>query len=356
MDKLDPSHEIDEPEGLKPENELPQPEGLDPEHELESHSTSSGSSTENQRIGPARNASQREAGGESEKSESTHDLAETRAAREEKESSITQPSPQNPHPSPLPEGEGNKEEGHEDRMEKIEEDYKKSVELSGSGSSKMKVILAAVFALFATLAVLFYFFSDEIFKEEEDVVVPSPVPTAALPIPTQAPILDLTLVDTTTWKTYSDPKLNFSVKYPPTWKVNPPQDPSPLLVSEVNLSGPQGSFLLLFGSGFGGGCDNWEQIQIANEMMHVCRVQLEDGSESWGGFSKTISPEVGVMGRATINSPIEQNRGVVETILSTLNFQTNTQVACTMDAKLCPDGSSVGRTGPNCEFAPCPGN
>lgn len=31
------------------------------------------------------------------------------------------------------------------------------------------------------------------------------------------------------------------------------------------------------------------------------------------------------------------------------------QVACTMDAKLCPDGSAVGRQGPNCEFAPCPG-
>ena len=29
-------------------------------------------------------------------------------------------------------------------------------------------------------------------------------------------------------------------------------------------------------------------------------------------------------------------------------------VACTMDAKLCPDGSSVGRIPPNCEFAPCP--
>ncbi|MFH0961578.1 MAG: DUF333 domain-containing protein [archaeon] len=29
-------------------------------------------------------------------------------------------------------------------------------------------------------------------------------------------------------------------------------------------------------------------------------------------------------------------------------------VACTMDAKICPDGSAVGRTGPNCEFAPCP--
>ncbi len=30
-------------------------------------------------------------------------------------------------------------------------------------------------------------------------------------------------------------------------------------------------------------------------------------------------------------------------------------VACTMDAKQCPDGSFVGRQGPRCEFAPCPG-
>lgn len=28
--------------------------------------------------------------------------------------------------------------------------------------------------------------------------------------------------------------------------------------------------------------------------------------------------------------------------------------ACTLEAKICPDGSSVGRVGPNCEFAPCP--
>lgn len=30
-------------------------------------------------------------------------------------------------------------------------------------------------------------------------------------------------------------------------------------------------------------------------------------------------------------------------------------VACTLEAKLCSDGSYVGRQGPNCEFAPCPG-
>lgn len=29
-------------------------------------------------------------------------------------------------------------------------------------------------------------------------------------------------------------------------------------------------------------------------------------------------------------------------------------IACTMEAKQCPDGSYVGRVGPDCEFAPCP--
>lgn len=30
-------------------------------------------------------------------------------------------------------------------------------------------------------------------------------------------------------------------------------------------------------------------------------------------------------------------------------------VVCTKDAKICPDGSTVGRVGPDCAFAPCPG-
>lgn len=29
-------------------------------------------------------------------------------------------------------------------------------------------------------------------------------------------------------------------------------------------------------------------------------------------------------------------------------------IACTEEAKICPDGTAVGRTGPNCEFAACP--
>ena len=38
-----------------------------------------------------------------------------------------------------------------------------------------------------------------------------------------------------------------------------------------------------------------------------------------------------------------------------LNPAGSGQVACTQEAKLCPDGSYVGRTGPKCDFAACPG-
>lgn len=35
-------------------------------------------------------------------------------------------------------------------------------------------------------------------------------------------------------------------------------------------------------------------------------------------------------------------------------IQTPQPVACTEEAKICPDGSAVGRIPPNCDFAPCP--
>ena len=37
-----------------------------------------------------------------------------------------------------------------------------------------------------------------------------------------------------------------------------------------------------------------------------------------------------------------------------MNKQSPKQTACTIEAKVCSDGSSVGRTGPNCEFVACP--
>lgn len=42
-------------------------------------------------------------------------------------------------------------------------------------------------------------------------------------------------------------------------------------------------------------------------------------------------------------------------IWSGLRLTGEEPVVCTMDAKLCPDGSYVGRVPPDCEFALCPG-
>lgn len=40
--------------------------------------------------------------------------------------------------------------------------------------------------------------------------------------------------------------------------------------------------------------------------------------------------------------------------LKNLHKNDGKNVLCTQDARLCPDGSYVGRTGPDCEFSPCP--
>jgi len=50
------------------------------------------------------------------------------------------------------------------------------------------------------------------------------------------------------------------------------------------------------------------------------------------------------------NSCVSQSRGsnTAEPVFP------GSQKKCSMDAKVCPDGSSVGRTGPNCEFTSCP--
>jgi hypothetical protein len=47
-------------------------------------------------------------------------------------------------------------------------------------------------------------------------------------------------------------------------------------------------------------------------------------------------------------------RNEVERPIANLPTSNGAGEACTQEAKLCPDGSAVGRTGPNCSFAVCP--
>ena len=45
---------------------------------------------------------------------------------------------------------------------------------------------------------------------------------------------------------------------------------------------------------------------------------------------------------------------LIITSCKTLPDKKSPKIVCTQEAKLCSDGSYVGRVGPNCEFAPCP--
>lgn len=46
--------------------------------------------------------------------------------------------------------------------------------------------------------------------------------------------------------------------------------------------------------------------------------------------------------------------GFIVLVITRSANPTPNNVACTMDALICPDGTAVGRSGPDCAFAPCP--
>ncbi len=68
-------------------------------------------------------------------------------------------------------------------------------------------------------------------------------------------------------------------------------------------------------------------------------------------YSTRTSLDIGAMSATDIAAHIVGRAGIPppDTTVDSDEF-----VACTVDAKMCPDGSYVGRTGPTCEFAACP--
>ena len=74
-------------------------------------------------------------------------------------------------------------------------------------------------------------------------------------------------------------------------------------------------------------------------------------------FSKTLAlllfitlPILAFVLGASYQKAIDDSQSIVLTPTPT----PTEEVACTMDAKICPDGASVGRVPPNCEFEACP--
>jgi hypothetical protein len=79
-------------------------------------------------------------------------------------------------------------------------------------------------------------------------------------------------------------------------------------------------------------------ILATGDPPHIPRIRRFDMTASTLRFALALGCLIGACSPNKPPAPPEPTGGV----------------ACTKEAKICPDGSSVGRTGPNCEFAECP--
>lgn len=82
----------------------------------------------------------------------------------------------------------------------------------------------------------------------------------------------------------------------------------------------------------------------------------KSGHKKWMilGIAAVLLLVVGASGGYFLNTQMTKNDSTAPTPTVAASAD-NEQVACTMDAKECPDGSYVSRQGPKCEFAACPG-
>jgi hypothetical protein len=192
----------------------------------------------------------------------------------------------------------------------------------------------------------------------------------SLPSPAHIPTTD----PTENWKVYTNNQMGFSLRVPSDWFTHP--ETKQLYGYNTNISYPvdnpstqdfienqKANISIALSSNNGESLDKIAQSKInspyspfSNETRdtkidgeNAIVLTFKSGGEyllvnhgknyySISGFN----PE----GNEEINTTIDQ-------IISTFKFIEIGQV-CTQEAKICPDGSSVGRTAPNCEFASCP--
>ncbi|EKE12361.1 MAG: hypothetical protein ACD_13C00230G0002 [uncultured bacterium] len=189
-------------------------------------------------------------------------------------------------------------------------------------------------------------------------------------LPTPSPIALATPDPTADWKTYLNTSAKYSIKYPPSWKVEnfglmevKPADENTKYVRfsyQPDIS--KGS--VEFNIEETPVLDISQDIEFDEE--RTFGTELAKCGTSYDGMLTFCWLKVNNQSKylvfAVLNYKNIDDNKIVDQILSTFKFTeaanspipTATQQVCTLEAKICPDGSSVGRTEPNCEFAPCP--
>jgi hypothetical protein len=241
----------------------------------------------------------------------------------------------------------------------------------GAHHTRNFIAALAVFILLSLAAVAFLYYQNQQLK------------SMLANSQTASQILSPTPISTENWKTYSSSEFGFEILYPADVKIST-RSASEIQIDDLRPS-TEGT----------GGFPSGSMIIVSKPQPNKNKLSLRE----WAKTNKITSQDLIDKGNATapvdttfggypainwtatggdtslayflvdgptgltlitINPPNYDN--VIGRVLSTFLFISPSPspspsakpVACTLEAKICPDGSSVGRTGPNCEFAPCP--
>lgn len=97
-----------------------------------------------------------------------------------------------------------------------------------------------------------------------------------------------------------------------------------------------------------------KQLSSALEKIQEIKQKGKDIKNLVQKFEETTLKHIEILERNLVKVPESAKNGVENAIENSRKGIERVTGACTEEAKVCPDGSAVGRVGANCEFAPCP--
>jgi hypothetical protein len=127
-------------------------------------------------------------------------------------------------------------------------------------------------------------------------------------------------VTETTWKTYTNAQVGFSIQYPSNWQEEDLPDEVGGQRHHIVLKGSEGGVELLWGTGFGGACpEGYQPIAVAKGTLPACHTQREDGTELWSLTGEPLE-NTSFAGEVYTNNATAESRTVVLQVVSTLSF------------------------------------
>lgn len=205
----------------------------------------------------------------------------------------------------------------------------------------------ALFVLLSLGVIVFLYYQNQQLKS----IIASYQTPIASPTPTASPD------PTADWKTYSSVEWKYNIRYPSDWKIITAEKPTIHLLPPDSSTPSDGSVTISLSYQEKPASPYWfkNPLPLDPSVYDRSSWAIKNNDSDEITFWKN---QTSVLCQPTFNTTV--NKDIYAQILSTFKFTDATAspsakpMACTQEARLCSDGSSVRRTGPNCEFAPCP--